>query len=91
MHGDIPTRPPLVSRIPRLPQVDNSSAANLIEVESARSSTKEDNVKISEVGNKGLRHDQVGLIDRAPVVDVEESNGIGLNEMNLLKKKRRRF
>ena len=86
VHGDIPTRPPLVSRIPRLPQVDNSSAANLIEVQSARSSTKEDNVKISEVGKKGLRHDQVGIIDRAPVVDVEESNGIGLNEMNLLKK-----
>ena len=86
VHGEISTRPPLVSRIPRLPQVDNSSAANLIEVQSARSVTKENSGANSEVGKKGLRHDQVGIVDSGSVANLEESKDIGLSEMNLSKK-----
>ena len=52
-------RPPVVSQIPRLPQVNTNSADNLIELKSARSSNQEED-QFNNNSSNGLRHDQVG-------------------------------
>lgn len=51
-------RPPIVSQIPRLPHVNTSSADNLIELQSGRSSNQDKDQTVTT--SSTLRHDEVG-------------------------------